>query len=45
LIHAVPRQVAPEVLREHGKTKNPLPNVDAHSGALLLHYGLVRVCI
>jgi len=23
-----------------GKIKNPWPNVDAHSGALLVHYGL-----
>lgn len=35
-------QVAPGVLTEHGKTKNPWPNVDAHSGVLLVHYGLVR---
>jgi citrate synthase len=33
-------QVAPGVLTEHGKTKNPWPNVDAHSGVLLVHYGL-----
>merc|ERR550514_1925543 len=31
--------VVPEVLIEHGKTKNPWPNVDAHSGVLLRHYG------
>ncbi len=30
--------VVPKVLKEHGKTKNPYPNVDAHSGVLL------RVC-
>ena len=35
-------EVAPTVLLEHGKTKNPFPNVDAHSGALLVHYGLVE---
>ena len=23
-----------------GKTKNPWPNVDAHSGVLLVHYGM-----
>jgi citrate synthase len=23
-----------------GKIKNPWPNVDAHSGALLIHYGM-----
>ncbi|KLO07851.1 citrate synthase [Schizopora paradoxa] len=33
-------EVAPEVLKEHGKTKNPYPNVDATSGCLLYHYGL-----
>lgn len=33
-------EVAPGVLTEHGKTKNPFPNVDAHSGVLLQYYGL-----
>jgi len=33
-------EVVPDVLTEHGKTKNPWPNVDAHSGCLLQHYGL-----
>lgn len=33
-------EVMPGVLTEHGKTKNPWPNVDAHSGCLLTHYGL-----
>merc|ERR1711964_761456 len=28
-------KIAPGVLTEHGKTKNPYPNVDAHSGVLL----------
>lgn len=32
--------VVPDVLKELGKVKNPWPNVDAHSGALLVHYGL-----
>jgi len=32
--------VVPDVLTKHGKTKNPWPNVDAHSGVLLVHYGL-----
>jgi len=32
--------VVPKVLTEHGKTKNPWPNVDAHSGVLLRHYGM-----
>lgn len=34
--------IVPNVLTEHGKTKNPWPNVDAHSGVLLQHYGLVE---
>ncbi|KAJ7219206.1 citrate synthase-like protein [Mycena pura] len=33
-------EVAPAVLKEHGKTKNPYPNVDATSGCVLYHYGL-----
>ena len=33
-------QVAPDVLREHGKAKNPWPNVDAQSGVIQWHYGL-----
>lgn len=32
--------VVPQVLKEHGKAKNPWPNVDAGSGALLFAYGL-----
>lgn len=32
--------IVPEVLREHGKAKNPWPNVDAHTGVLFVHYGL-----
>jgi len=32
--------VVPDVLTKHGKTKNPWPNVDAHSGVVLQHYGL-----
>lgn len=35
-------QVVPEVLKEQGKAKNPWPNVDAGSGALLYHYGLTE---
>lgn len=31
-------EVVPEVLKKHGKAKNPWPNVDAHSGALQYHY-------
>ncbi len=33
-------KVIPEVLKEHGKAKNPWPNVDAGSGALLYHFGI-----
>jgi len=32
--------VVPDVLRATGKVANPWPNVDAHSGTLLIHYGL-----
>jgi len=31
--------IAPGVLTEHGKTKNPFPNVDSSSGVLFHHYG------
>jgi citrate synthase len=34
--------VVPKVLTEHGKTKNPWPNVDSHSGVLLYHYGFTQ---
>lgn len=32
-------EVVPEILGSLGKVKNPWPNVDAHSGAILVHYG------
>ena len=32
--------IIPDVLKEHGKAKNPWPNVDAASGSLLHYYGL-----
>ncbi len=32
--------IIPVVLKEHGKAKNPWPNVDAGSGALLYHFGM-----
>lgn len=35
-------EVVPDVLKKHGKAKNPWPNVDAHSGALQYHYGVVE---
>lgn len=33
-------ETVPPILQSLGKIKNPWPNVDAHSGALLLHYGM-----
>ncbi len=33
-------EVVPEILGALGKVSNPWPNVDAHSGAILVHYGL-----
>merc|ERR1719272_2071688 len=36
-------RLVPDVLKEHGKAKNPWPNVDAHSGVLLKHYGLTEM--
>ncbi|MEO6288980.1 MAG: citrate (Si)-synthase, eukaryotic [Ginsengibacter sp.] len=35
-------ETVPPILESLGKVKNPWPNVDAHSGALLVHYGLVE---
>ncbi len=35
-------EAVPPVLQSLGKVKNPWPNVDAHSGALLVHFGLVE---
>lgn len=35
-------ETVPPILSSMGKIKNPWPNVDAHSGALLVHYGLVE---
>ena len=35
-------EVAPDILTQHGKAKNPWPNVDAHSGCLLYHYGVTE---
>ncbi|CAG9768261.1 unnamed protein product [Ceutorhynchus assimilis] len=32
--------VVPPILKELGKVQNPWPNVDAHSGVLLQHYGM-----
>lgn len=33
-------EVVPPILGSIGKIKNPWPNVDAYSGALLMHYGI-----
>ncbi len=35
-------EVIPPILKSLGKVKNPWPNVDAHSGAILVHYGLTE---
>jgi len=34
--------VVPKVLEEHGKAKNPWPNVDAGSGSILYAFGLTQ---
>jgi citrate synthase len=33
-------ETVPPILQGLGKVKNPWPNVDAHSGALLVHFGM-----
>ncbi len=35
-------RIVPDVLREQGKAKDPWPNVDAGSGALLYHFGMTE---
>lgn len=35
-------KLVPGILKEHGKAKNPWPNVDAGSGALLYAYGMTE---
>eukprot|EP00357_Protocruzia_adherens_P017667 CAMPEP_0115034366 /NCGR_PEP_ID=MMETSP0216-20121206/40601_1 /TAXON_ID=223996 /ORGANISM="Protocruzia adherens, Strain Boccale" /LENGTH=438 /DNA_ID=CAMNT_0002413223 /DNA_START=12 /DNA_END=1328 /DNA_ORIENTATION=+ len=35
-------KVVPKVLNATGKVANPWPNVDAHSGVLLTHYGMTE---
>ena len=42
--------IVPGVLTEQGKTKNPWPNVDAHSGVLLqvcvcVQYSTLILCV
>ena len=34
--------VVPDILKEHGKAKNPWPNVDAQSGIVQWHYGVTQ---
>jgi len=33
-------RIVPPILLEHGKAKNPWPNVDSHSGIIQWHYGV-----
>ncbi|MEP7322513.1 MAG: citrate (Si)-synthase [Saprospiraceae bacterium] len=33
-------EIVPPILQNLGKVSNPWPNVDAHSGAILVHYGI-----
>lgn len=35
-------EVVPDILREHGKAKNPWPNVDAQSGVVQWFYGVTE---
>ncbi|XP_065159176.1 probable citrate synthase 2, mitochondrial [Atheta coriaria] len=35
-------KVVPDILKGLGKVANPWPNVDAHSGVLLQHYGMTE---
>jgi len=35
--------IVPPILLDLGKVKNPWPNVDAHSGVLLTHYGMTEM--
>lgn len=35
-------RVAPNILMEHGKARNPWPNVDAQSGVIQWHYGVTE---
>jgi len=41
LVHQL-YEVVPDVLLKAGKAKNPWPNVDAHSGCLLVHFNLTE---
>lgn len=35
-------EIVPPILQSLGKVSNPWPNVDAHSGAMLVHYGITE---
>jgi citrate synthase len=35
-------ELVPDILKKHGKAKNPWPNVDAYTGSLLVHYGVTE---
>lgn len=35
--------IVPQILQQHGKCKNPYPNVDAASGILFYHYGITEL--
>jgi citrate synthase len=35
-------ELVPPILQSLGKVSNPWPNVDAHSGAMLVHYGVTE---
>ncbi len=35
-------EIVPDILKQQGKAKDPWPNVDAHSGVLLVHYGVTE---
>ena len=35
-------EITPDILKKHGKAKNPWPNVDAHSGCLQVYYGVTE---
>lgn len=41
IVHLI-YEVVPPILSSIAKIKNPWPNVDAHSGALLVHYGMTE---
>ncbi len=35
-------RIAPDILRQHGKARNPWPNVDAQSGVIQWHFGVTE---